>query len=209
MNPAVLAEALALVADGSTAKEAAETMRLAGKSISWRTIYNAQTDGRAAALASSPPAASPPAAQKLVAYRPSPRAGAPPSQASPAPSDADDEESAAPDINAGGTPLEVMRALLAAATKTIRKLPADSARLGPRLAEARALAKGIEAIESKLAAVETPEEAERRRRAEDGETRKEIERHVLRAEAEAAAPRLGAPHGTCITCSKPLEQACS
>ena len=213
MDPARLAEALALVAAGSTAKEAAEQMTAAGRRISWRTIYNAQTDGRAAALAAAAPLPSSGPTQKLVAYRPAARPMPGPFQASAsapgsgAGATADDDEESAGGIDAAGTPLAVMRGLLASASRTIRQLPPDSPRLNPARAEARALAKGIDALESRQAALETPEEAERRRRADDGETRAAILRHVERAEAEAAAPRLGAPHGVCVTCGAPRAEA--
>jgi hypothetical protein len=59
------------------------------------------------------------------------------------------------------------------------------------------LAKGIDALESRLAEKETPEDAERRRRAEDGETRKEMLQYVEQAEREADE------RGVCVTCGAP------
>jgi hypothetical protein len=201
ISPTLLAEALGLVAAGSTPKEAAALMQAAGKRIGWRVIYKAKTDGRAEAL--GPPPEAPPA-QTLVPYRPASRPTPTPPQppgsgsraagASGSGSSSDLPPDAGAELDADGTPLEVMRGLLASATKAVKTLDPASPRMNQARTEARALAKAIDALESRLAAQETPEDAERRRRAEDGETRKEMTQYVEQAEAEAEA------RGVCVTC---------
>jgi hypothetical protein len=99
-------------------------------------------------------------------------------------------------IDADGDPLDVMRALLANTTKAISTLPLDSPRLGPARAEARAITKAIAGLERERAGKQTPEELERRRRREDGETRQRIERYVLEYEREAEA------RGVCVHCGR-------
>lgn len=114
----------------------------------------------------------------------------------PAPDDAGDDLPTMAPIDPSADPLDIMRALLASATDTIAKLRADSPRLNPARAEARALTKAIAALEKERSGAETPEELERRRRREDAETRSEIEQYVLRAEREAAAK------GVCVHCGQ-------
>ncbi len=97
-------------------------------------------------------------------------------------------------INADGDPLAIMRQLLASATDTIASLESDSPRLNPARGEARALTKAIAAIERERAAKESPEEAARRLRREDGETRARIEAYVVQYEEEAAE------RGVCVHC---------
>jgi hypothetical protein len=56
----------------------------------------------------------------------------------------------------------------------------------------------VAALEAARAGVETPEQAEARRRREDGETRLEVERYVARLEDEANA------RGVCVHCGQRL-----
>lgn len=179
--PDLVCEALALCDAGYTPQQAEERLRAAGKKISWRTIHRARAERKPAVA----PAPRPAAGGRFFLQQ------------------ADDEDEPVGAINPEGTPLEVMRSLLASITDTIARLPPDSPRLNPARAEARALTKAIAALEKEQAAKETPEEAERRRRREDAETRIEIERYVAQAEAEAARARDGAPHGVCVTCGAP------
>jgi hypothetical protein len=104
-------------------------------------------------------------------------------------------------IDASGDPITIARELLAETTVRLAELSADSPRLNGARSEARALTKLISALERERAAgVESPEELERRRRVEDGETRAEIERYVLQAEREAAA------RGVCVHCGAQVQR---
>jgi hypothetical protein len=103
-----------------------------------------------------------------------------------------------PELDVKGDALSIARQLLDHASKTMAALRSDSPRLNPARVEARSLVKLIEHMEREKAAVETPEEAERRLRREDGETWKRIIRYVTAYEARARAD------GTCVHCGSPL-----
>ena len=107
-------------------------------------------------------------------------------------------------IDATGTPLEILRSLLANAKSAIAAIPSDSPRLNGARSAALAITKAIAGLERASKEAETPEEVERRRRREDGARRLEVERYVAQAEREAARPRPGAPHGVCVTCGVPV-----
>ena len=175
ITDALLAQARKLRADGRPVREIAETLGLGKSQL-------------AAALADEDPAAV--VATPKPAWRP--RASKRPRE------DTGEQLAPLPQIDAEGDPLAIMRALLASATHTIANLLPDSPRLNPARAEARALAKGIAALERERAAIETPEELERRRRREDGETRREIEQYVVQAEREASAA------GVCLWCKQQI-----
>ena len=110
-------------------------------------------------------------------------------------------------MDAEGTPLEVMRALLADVGRSLLRLDVDSPKRGPLVGRGRELAKAISGLEAEHAKKETPEESTARKRREDNETRKALERYVLQAELEAAQPREGAPFGVCVHCAQPLPRA--
>lgn len=105
-----------------------------------------------------------------------------------------------PELDENATPLETARALLEHTKRSIARLPKDSPRFNPAHANARAYVKLIATLEREEAGDETPEQAEERKRQEDGLTRKMIERYVV--EYEAAAAR----EGVCLWCKKPLEE---
>lgn len=107
-------------------------------------------------------------------------------------------------IDPNADPLTIARGLLQKHVLDMAELEADSPRLNQAKGEARQLTKLIQALEASAAKEESPEEAERRLRREDGETRREMEVYVLQAETEATRPREGAPHGVCVTCGAPL-----
>lgn len=93
--------------------------------------------------------------------------------------------------------LDNARALLDHAVRSIGKLPAGSSRLNPAHANARAMLKLIDELESRHAGKETPEAAADRKRREDAATRKAIEQHVIAYEAQAARD------GVCLHCGAP------
>jgi hypothetical protein len=101
-------------------------------------------------------------------------------------------------IDAEGTPLEIARSLLESLVDSIMTLEADSPRLNQARAEARQNVKLIALLEREAASKETPEDVERRRRREDGETRREIEQYVAQAEREAEE------QGLCVHCGQAI-----
>ena len=101
-------------------------------------------------------------------------------------------------IDVEGTPLELARSLIARASADLGAMAADSPRRNPAIAQLRGLTRMLADLERASAAKETPEEVERRRRREDGETLKMILWSVERAEKEAAK------RGVCIHCGSKL-----
>lgn len=191
IDPALVGDALALVAGGVSPREAAEQLRAAGRPISRATI--------SAAIAKS--SSTPTPAPRSPPSDPSP--ASPSRLRAPARDAADDDHDRVGDIDAAGTPLEVARALLTKATRNLDRLAADSPRRNPAATEARNLTKLVAHLEKQAGEKETPEAVERRRREEDHDTRNAIELYIVQAEARAAAPRPGAPFGVCIHCSAP------
>lgn len=112
---------------------------------------------------------------------------------------------ALPDIDFDGPAVDIARQLLDHTTKTIAKLTADSPRLNPARAEARALVKLINSLEREQAARETPEEEARRLRREDRETERRILQYVEQHE-KAAKPTAEAPFGRCVHCGGALTE---
>jgi|HubBroStandDraft_6_1064221.scaffolds.fasta_scaffold333566_1 hypothetical protein len=115
-----------------------------------------------------------------------------------------EDEDATTTIDWTSPPLELARALLRHATETIAKLEPESPRLNPTRTEARNLAGLIARLEQEQAKEATPDEAERQRRRDDGDTRKKIEQYVEQALQRALTPSPAAPHGRCPTCSGTL-----
>lgn len=209
-DPALVARAVELVQGGESVDDAAREVGISPSTVE-RGLRRARAAAPVAPLAPAPlPAVPPPTApapRRRAAAKPkapTPRAPAsepvapPPGVAagfSPAP--------ATPPIDVDGDPLDIARAMLAANMAQVANLAIDSPRLNPARAEGRALLKLVAALEEARGKVETPEEAERRRRREDAETRKRIERYLLEYEADAAQPREGAPFGVCLHCGAP------
>jgi hypothetical protein len=197
-------------------------LKAAGKVVSWRSIYTARA--KLALVPPTPPQPPPPVPLAVVpsgipgvAHRPARRGvggpavplfgpGSLPRFVPPGPAPGDALEHAG-EVDAEGTPLEVARQLLAKATNALHKLDADSPRRNPAATECRNLAKMIAALEKQAGEKETPESIERRRRQADHETRREILQYVEQAEARAAEPRPGAPHGVCVTCGAARAEA--
>ena len=148
ITAAIRRRAQRLRAGGTSIREAAERLQVGKTQL-------------AAALAAAPAAEADRAAERTAA-----RSRKPPPAAADEPIDAD------------GPPLDVLRGLLAAQLKRIALLELalpDSPRLNPARQECRKLAGAIDRLDRlERAGTETPEEAEARRRREDGETRKEI-----------------------------------
>ena len=144
---------------------------------------------KASALAGKgvPAAPKPPAATPVLRPPPSPPPG---SQGPPR----------AP-IDANGDPLAFARGLRRALADVMAELDPDSGPYVKLSAEARQVNRQIAALEAARAGEETPEEAERRRRREDGEVRREMLQYVEQAERQAA--RLG----ICPHCEQPLAGA--
>lgn len=111
-----------------------------------------------------------------------------------------------PELDTEGNPLMMARQLYEHTAKTIASLDTRSPRLNPARTEARALLKLINALEKNKQAEETPNEAARRLRREDGETRKRVMQYVERYESTAQEPREDAPHGSCVHCESPLSE---
>lgn len=107
-------------------------------------------------------------------------------------------------IDADGTPIDIARGMLRAITTTMAGLDRESGPYAKLSAEARQCTKLIAALESAEAGKETPEEADRRRRREDGETVLAVSRYVDQALALSLRPTEMAPHGSCPTCEQPL-----
>lgn len=94
--------------------------------------------------------------------------------------------------------LDIARALFDQQRKIISKLKKDSPRMNPAHQNARAYLALISRLEREQAGKETPEQALERKRREDGETRKAIERYVLEYEAQAERD------GVCLHCGQSL-----
>lgn len=124
---------------------------------------------------------------------PGPAAAPPP----PAPPSGDGDE--LPEIDPDASALDTARILLEHMKETIRRLPKDSPRLNPAHANVRAYLKLVAALEREQAGDETPEQAAERKRREDGETRRAIERYVLEYEAQAQRD------GVCLHCGAPRD----
>ncbi len=112
-----------------------------------------------------------------------------------------------PPLDPEATPLEMARALLGSISRSIAKLPASSPRLNQARGQLRQTVKLVAELERELARDATPQEAERQRRIDDGDTRKAIERYVNQALEAALRPTEEAPHGRCPTCLRPMNAA--
>lgn len=110
-----------------------------------------------------------------------------------------------PAFDAEADPLVIVRSLLKSNADVLAKLSPDSPRRNPALAESRGLVKLAELLQERRASTETPEQAVVRRRKEDAETRRELERYVSAIEESAKKPTEDAPFGRCIKCSQPLQ----
>ena len=113
---------------------------------------------------------------------------------------------ARPKIDPKAPPLEQARQLVEEAATSLARLPASSPRVNQTRQALRQAIKMLADLERERAQAkeETPEEAERRRQRDDGETRLEIERYVDQALAVALRPTDEAPNGCCPTCACPL-----
>lgn len=114
--------------------------------------------------------------------------------------DADEEEDL-PELNPDASSLEIAKALLDRTMLTIKKLPCDSPRMNPAHANARAYLKLYDSLQRAEVGDETPEQAEARKRREDGDVRKMLLRYVEEYEAQAARD------GVCLHCGQPVQKA--
>lgn len=111
---------------------------------------------------------------------------------------------AAGTIDATGSPLSIAREMLEGLSLALVGLATDEPAYVRLSAEARQCTKLIAALEREAAGEETAEELARRRRREDGATRREIEKYVDQQLAISLRPTAEAPCGKCPTCANPL-----
>lgn len=109
-----------------------------------------------------------------------------------------------PPIDTAASPIAVTRALAEQLARKLAKTPEGSVAYTKLTEQLRAVAKQIASLESENAGKESPEEADRRRRREDGETVKMVNQYVDQALMEALRPTHDAPHGRCVTCGVAL-----
>jgi hypothetical protein len=153
----------------------------------------------------TPPAAVAPAApQKLVQVQRDLAAAAP--ESAPADPDADLDVAALDDPTVPDEDMLVMaRRLLAKVERRIKT--ADPVRFAALVEKANGLIGRVHQLEGKRPKVSAEDLARQTLDTLDLETLAIIEDTTVAAEARAAKPRPGAPHGVCVTCAHPLAAA--
>lgn len=136
-----------------------------------------------------------------VLYRALGAAGAEPPAKRSRKARTDEDEDDPPDLDPDASPLENAKALLEHTMKTISKLPRDSPRMNPAHSNARAYLKLVASLQKEEAGDETPEQAEARKRREDGDVKQMLLRYVEEYEAQAARD------GVCIHCGQAAQKA--
>lgn len=129
------------------------------------------------------------------------QARASPVEQVPNPPPSQPEEEQVEPIDANGSPIEVLRALLAVTAGALAKLPPKSPRYNQVSTRMLAITNAIRKIEREDAKAESPEEAERRRRRESGATVERFELYVQQYEDEARAK------GVCEKCGQPVTRS--